>query len=209
MFSFQRLLGREDEFTALLEASAYEAGQAVACLKRMLVAHPESIPLDEFAATRRKGKRIAEEIAQKLITTFVTPLEREDLEALAESLYKIPKTAEKFAERYGIVAAQIRDIDFTPQVELLEKAVQIVLRMVQALREGRNLTGLAVLQRELQVVESTADDVLVDMSRRFYEPGFPALQAIILKDLFALNEKAIDRCRDAGNAISRALLKNA
>ena len=209
MFSFQRLLGREDEFTALLEASAQVACQSVDCLKAIFEGRAEFVALDEFASSRRKGKKIAEEIAEKLVTTFVTPMEREDIEALAESLYKIPKTTEKFAERYGIVAGQIHDVDFRPQIELMEKAVNLVLRMVHALRQGRNLSGLASLQRELQLLEAKADDLLVDMSRRFYEPGFPPLKAIILKDLFALNEKAIDRCRDAGNAISRALLKNA
>ena len=175
----------------------------------MFLVRPDSVPLDEFAATRRKGKKIAEAIAEKLVTTFVTPMEREDIEALAESLYKIPKTVEKFAERHGIVATQIRDIDFSPQIELLAKAVQLVWQMVRALRQGRDLSGLAELNRELQVIESLADDLLVDMSRRFFEPDFPPLKAIMLKDLFALNEKAIDRCRDAGNAIARALLKNA
>lgn len=64
------------------------------------------------------------------------------------------------------------------------------------------------LQVELQVCESQADDVLLNLEREFYQPGFPALKAVILKDLFSLNEKVVDRCRDAGNVIAHVLLKN-
>ena len=209
MISFQRLLGREDEFCELLEASAKEAVHAVDALKKLL-ANPGVAPtLHEFAAARATDKKITGEISDKLISTFVTPMEREDIESLAEALYKIPKTVEKFAERYQISLAQIPGADFSRQVKLMDQAVQLVLQMTQALRAGRNLGGIKTLQNELQTLESEADDVLLDMLKRFYEPGFPALQAVILKDLYDLNEKVVDRCRDAGNVISHALLKNA
>lgn len=208
MISFQRLLGREDEFCSLLEASAQEAFHSVGALERLVTNSSAALTLDEFIEARRKDKRITEQITEMLVTTFVTPMEREDLEALAEALYKVPKTVEKFAERYLIVADKVRDVDFLGQVALLKQAVSLVLQMVQAMRAGRNLGSIKSLQAKLQQVESEADDLVLELSRRFYEPGFPALKAVILKDLFELNEKAVDRCRDAGNVISRVLLKN-
>ena len=208
MISFQRLLGRENEFCDLLEASAREAAHAVAALKHILTRPDVTPTLHEFADARRKDKDITERINNMLITTFVTPMEREDIESLAESLYKIPKTVEKFAERYLIVSGQLRDVDFSKQVGLMEKAVELVTQMVQGLRGGRNLGGIKTLQNQLQAVESAADDVLLEMQQRFYQPGFPALKAVILRDLIDLNEKVVDRCRDAGNVISHVVLKN-
>lgn len=208
MISFQRLLGREDEFFGLLEASAQQACHAVDVLKTVLSRRELMPMMHEFADARSKEKRITEEISERLITTFVTPMEREDIEALAEALYKIPKIVEKFAQRYSIVAGQMQDVDFSKQIVLMERAVNLVLKMVQALRVGRDLGGVKALQIELQTAESEADDVLLEMERAFYQPGFPALKAVILKDLFSLNEKVVDRCRDAGNVVSNVLLKN-
>jgi len=208
MISLQQLLSREQEFCDLLEASAGEAAHAVDALKFMLLHRDNAVTLHEFADARSKDKAITEKISEMLITTFVTPMEREDIEALAEALYKIPKTVEKFAERYRISADKVKDVDFSKQVDLMEQAVHLVRQMVQALRSGRNLGGIKALQNQVQAVESTADDLLLEMERRFYEPGFPALKAIILKDLFNLNEKVVDRCRDAGNVISHVVLKN-
>lgn len=208
MISFQRLLGRENEFCNLLEASARESVHAVDALQRVLGDRTTTPMLHEFADARSKDKAITEEISEKLVTTFVTPMEREDIESLAESLYKIPKTVEKFAERYRIVADKVRDIDFSVQVGLMQQAVDLVLQMVQALGRGRDLGSIKNLQNRLQAVESEADDVLLELTRRFYQPGFPPLQAVILKDLYDLNEKVVDRCRDAGNVISHVLFKN-
>ncbi len=208
MISFQRLLGRENEFCDLLEASAGEAVHAVDALQRMLLHRDSAVTLHEFADARSKDKAITEKLSEMLITTFVTPMEREDIEALAEALYKIPKTVEKFAERYRISSDQIKDVDFSKQIDLMDQAVKLVAQMVKGLRGGRELAGLKTIQVKIQDLESRADDVLLAMERPFYEPGFPVLKAIILKDLFSLNEKVVDRCRDAGNVISHIVLKN-
>ena len=208
MISFQRLLGREDEFFQLLEASATEACHAVTALATILSTPNTTPTLHAFADARRKNKEITNRIGEMLITTFVTPMEREDIESLAASLYKIPKTVEKFAERYSLVADQLPGVEFLQQLELMDQAVNLVRQMVQALREGRNLGGIKSLQQRLQEVEAQADTVLLQLMRRFYEPGFPPLKAVILHDLYALNEKVVDRCRNAGNVISQVLLKN-
>ncbi len=207
MISFQRLLGREGEFFGLLEASAQECMNSVAAFRHMLNDRGVPSSLSEFAEARRRDKEITNQLEEMLITTFVTPIEREDIEELAEQLYKIPKTIEKFAERYALVAEKIADIDFARQAVLLEKSVTGVLALVKALRVA-NFSEIRTIQRDLQAVESAADDLLLEAMRGLYQPGFPALKAVILKDLYDLIEKAIDRCRDAGNIVSHVLLKN-
>ena len=207
MISFQRLLGREDEFFGLLEASAQECMNSVAAFRKMLE-KPGVVPsLTDFAAARRRDKEITNKLEEMMIRIFVTPIEREDIEELADQLYKIPKTIEKFAERYALIAERYPDLDCARQAELLEKSVTMVLGLVRALRAA-DFSRIKAIQSELQAVEAQADDVLIEMLRGLYQPGVPALKAVILKDLFDLIEKAIDRCRDAGNVVSHVLLKN-
>ena len=208
MFSLQRLLGKDDVFCGLLEASAREALNSVTALKRILTDPEAAASLEDFATARRKDKEITNELEELLIRTFVTALEREDIERLADRLYKIPKTVEKFAERYLLAAPQVRDVDFSQQVNLMEQAVQTVLTMVQALHE-RDLAVLADLQNKLQAIESEADYVILEYTQRLYQPDVPPLKAIILKDLFELNERVVDRCRDVGSVITHIVHKNA
>jgi uncharacterized protein Yka (UPF0111/DUF47 family) len=207
MFSVQRLLGRDDEFCVLLLESAAEAVASVSALRHILD-NPSSVPrLDVFVASRRKDKRITSDIADLLTRALVTSFEREDIEGLAEALYKIPKTVEKFAERYLLTLEQVREFDFTLQLVLMEEATKSVLEMVQAFRAGAGVGEIKRLDSRIQRLENEADDVILQFFQRLYDPARPTLQGIILKDLIELNEKVVDRCRDASSAIARVVLK--
>ncbi len=208
MFSLQKLLGRDDVFFDLLEKSAEEARESVRLLVRLL-GTPGSggAALDEFALLRKKDKRITEELSTRLTQTFVTPLEREDIEALSTALYKIPKTLEKFGERLLLSRAQVGAADFSRQVQLLESAIGTVEELVKHLRRSK-LDVVKEQNDKLQYLEGEADKLMMELLRGLYNGESDPIRVIALKDLYELLEKVIDRCRDAGNIIFHIVLKN-
>lgn len=208
MFSLQKLLGSDAKFFSLLEASAEEGRASVQALKRILTNPSVTPTLDEFIASRRKDKQITTEISELLCRTFVTALEREDIEALSYALYRIPKTAEKFAERFILTVPQLRDIDFSRHVAMLEEATDTVLEMVKALSRQMQLERLSDLNRKLQKIEGDADKLMLELLRDIYSGKYDPIKVIILKDLYEYLEKVVDRTRDAGNVISRVVLKH-
>ena len=207
MFSLQKMLGKDDKFFDLLHASAEEGLHSVAALKRILTNHSVTPTLDEFVATRRKDKAITNEISELLVKTFVTSLEREDIEALSNVLYKIPKTIEKFAERYLLCAPRVREVKFDTQISMLEEAIQIVVTMLKGLKKN-DLASISAQNARLQQIEGDADKLMLDHFRVLYSGSLDPLTALALKDLHEIMEKVFDRCRDAGNVISHVVLKN-
>lgn len=209
MFSLQKLLGKDDKFFDLLHASAEEGLHSVNALKRILStsASATAPTLDEFVASRRKDKAITNEIGELLVKTFVTALEREDIEALSNVLYKVPKTIEKFAERYILCAPRLRDVKFNTQIAMLEDAVQTVVAMLKELKKN-DLSAIARHNTKLQRLEGQADKLMLDELRDLYSGKHDPLTAMALKDLYELLEKVFDRCRDAGNVISHVVLKH-
>jgi uncharacterized protein len=207
MFSLQKLLGKDDKFFDLLQASAEEGLHSVNALKRILTNHSTTPTLDEFVESRRKDKAITNEISELLVKTFVTALEREDIEALSNVLYKVPKTIEKFAERYILCAPRLRGVKFNTQLDMLEDAVKTVVSMLKELKNN-DLTAIAQHNSKLQKLEGNADKLMLDELRDLYSGKHDALTAMALKDLYELLEKVFDRCRDAGNVISHVVLKH-
>jgi uncharacterized protein Yka (UPF0111/DUF47 family) len=207
MFSLQRILGCDDQFCELLEASAQEGVESVEALKGALNNGNGRPCLASFREARRQNKVITEDIAALQLRALVTSFEREDIEAVAEALYKIPKTVEKFAERYLLSFEHVREFDFTRQLVLVEEATKSVLEMVQAFRALAGMAEIKRLDRRIQRLESDADDVILDLVGQLIEPDFPSLRGIILKDLVELNEKVVDRCRDASGVIARVTMK--
>lgn len=206
MFSLTQLFGKGDRFVALLESSAEEAHASVRLLGDLLKSPAKS--LEDFVISRRKEKKIAETISEELVNTFVTGLEREDIEALSRALYKIPKAVEKFAERFHIASERLRDIDFTPQADLLARATEVVVAMVKQLRRLQDLQKSKELNDRLQYIEGEADKLMVNLLGELYGGKRDPLQALVVKDLYELMEKIIDRCRDAGNVVTLIILKN-
>lgn len=208
MFSLQQLLGKGDRFYELLEAAAREAHESVRLLIGLMQQPKESGRFDQLVLARRKEKRIAEQISEELVKTFVTGLEREDIEALSLALRKIPKTAEKFAERWALAAPHLEGVDFSRQAAMMEKAAEVVLTMVRQLHDMKHLEKLKELNDRLQYVEGEADELMLELLKELYSGKYDALRAIVIRDLYELMEKVIDRCRDAGNVVMHIMLKN-
>jgi uncharacterized protein Yka (UPF0111/DUF47 family) len=208
MFSLQAMFGKGDRFYTLLESSAGAAHDGAKSLQELLVAHGEPMLLDGFRAARRREKDLATQISESLVNTFVTALDREDIEAMSSALYRIPKTIEKFAERYVIVAGRVEGIDFASRAGLLMSATEGVVEMVRELHKGMNIGRMRKLQERLQAIESEADRLLLEPYRDLYLGSDDPIRMMLAKDLFELMEKAIDRCRDVGNVIYSIVLKN-
>src|SRR3954471_3656109 len=158
MFSLQRLLGKEDKFFDLLEASAQEALHSIQVLQKLFQKLDVNGNLQQIASVRRKEKAINKEISEALCTTFITALEREDIESLSVALYKIPKTVEKIAERALLAPQMVQGLDFSKQIASLERAAGTVVSMLQQLRKGPGLEPITRLNDVLQEIESQADD---------------------------------------------------
>ena len=207
MFSLQTIFGKGDKFYSLLDASAEAARDSAAALVRMFRARPLAPSLDEFMLARKREKDLSAQISQELVNTFVTALDREDIEALSAALNKITKAISKFAERYSLAADRLGDVDFASRAALLEKAGEVISQMVAQLRR-MNLESMKALNDRLQSIENEADRMMIDSYRDLYSGRHEPIRILLLKDLFELLEKAIDRCRDAGNVVYQIVLKN-
>ena len=208
MFSLQTIFGKGDKFYGLLEASADAARQSARALIALSKQKTPNPSLDEFRLARRREKQIFNDISAELVNTFVTALEREDIEALSAALYKIPKTVEKFAERYALFAAQLMDVDFASRAVMLEKGCDVIAEMVGLLRKGMPLDKMKELNDRMQAIEGEADRLILDLYRDLFSKENDPVRLLLRKDLFEMLEKAIDRCRDAGNVIYAIALKN-
>lgn len=208
MISLQKLFGKNDIFYDLLEASAAEALHSVQALGKLIAEQPANQSMDELILTRRKDKKITEQINEELCRTFVTELEREDIEALSNVLYKIPKTVEKIAERVIIAGNRLQDVDFSRHLQMMEEATTTVLTIVSELRKKLHLERVKDFNAKLQHIEGQADKFMMGLLKELYQGTRDPIQTIMLKDLYELMEKVYDRCRDAGNVVSHIVLKN-
>ena len=212
MLSLKKLLGKDDKFFDLLEAGAEEAKTSVELFSRFLQSVASGgTPggtLDDFIQTRRKEKRIRHTITEELSKTFVTPLEREDIEALSWALYRIPKQVEKIVERLSIYPGRVPHTAFQRQAELMLQAAEAVMFMVKQLRGGTTIEKIREANDRLQFAEGEADKVMLTLLKDLYHGPYDAKELVILQELYEMVEQAVDRCRNAGNIVVQIVLKH-
>lgn len=207
MFSLQTIFGSGQQFYTLLEEAAQAASDSAQALHRMMKESDRQPALDAFKLARIRERTASEKIGQALVDSFITPIEREDIEALGSALYKIPKQIEKFADRYSLATEHLAHIDFAPRAAMLEQAAGVVVEMVKDLR-NMNIDRMTALNEKLRALENEADRLMLELYRDIYSGRLDHLQMFLLKEFFEILEKAIDRCREAGVVAYQIVLKN-
>lgn len=208
MFSLQKFFCRDEKFFDLIEALAQSSSSSVKTLAHFLL-HPGDVAsVDGIVQKRRKSKELSDEIAHQLCVSFITPFEREDIEALTSSLTKISKTSEKFISQYFLFRDAIQHEEFNRQSELLEQSADLLFEMVKKLRKNPNVEQIKEMNSNLLNYEAESDRImLVFMQELFNKADTSMVNLLANKNLQELQEKLTERFRDAGNIVFRIVLK--
>ena len=89
MFSLQTIFGSGKQFYGLLESAAVAALDSAKALQVLTKNATTTPSLEEFKRVRQREREIIQQINAALVDSFVTPIEREDIEALAAAIYRI------------------------------------------------------------------------------------------------------------------------
>jgi uncharacterized protein Yka (UPF0111/DUF47 family) len=208
MFSIQQLFSKGDRFQELLEAAAQEAHETVRLAIELMKLPQKTQNLDDLILARRKGKKISEQIRIEVVRTFITGLEREDIESLAYGLSRIPKSAEKLAERLVMAGSHLDGVDFCKHADMMAKATDAIQGMIGQLRNMKDVEKIKTYNDRLQLVEVEADRYMLALMRDLFGGKYEPHRSMVLKDIFEIMEKVIDRCHDAGNILMHIVLKN-
>ena len=207
MFSLQTIFGSGQQFYTLLDEAAQAAHDSAKALHTMMKATDRQPALDAFKLARLRERAASDKIGKALVDSFITPIEREDIEALGSALYKIPKQVEKFADRYSLAIQHLEGIDFAPRAAMLEQAASVVVEMVHEIKK-MNIDRMTSLNEKLRAIENEADRLMLELYRDISSGRLDHLQMFLLKEFFEILEKAIDRCREAGVVAYQIVLKN-
>lgn len=209
MLSLQKFFGRDPQFFHLLETLAQMSKRGAAALNNVLTEPTSAASLHELREARARSKEAHEKLGELIVRTFVTAIEREDIEALSNALYKILKPMEKFAERLLIANGIVEGIDFSTQSSVIQLSTNTVCEMVEGVRKSSNLEHTRELNARLHQAETEADTLELDLLRDLYKNSRnDPVRIMVIKDLYDLLEKTVDRCRDVGNVVMNIVLKN-
>lgn len=201
------LIPREVQFLEMFQKAARNVVEG----SRLLKAMTEDFRNPVEQARRIKdvehiGDGITHEIALKLNQTFITPLDREDIYALASALDDILDQVEAVADRFVV-------FKIGAPTEAAIKLADVLYRSTVAVAGGIDLLGKqhAVIKECCVVVndlENEADRITRDAISRLFESETNPIMVIKWKEIYENFEDGTDRCEDVANILERITLKH-
>ena len=204
---------RELVFFDLLEASVANLLETAKLFEREFVSHADSA---EWADLRRRikdlehvGDEITHELVDRLNRTFVTPLEREDILALAHALDDVVDCVDGVCERlvvYKVTAVMPLAAELA---RLIVAGAEELVPLISALRNMSDHKGISKRIQYCNELENQADAVFhAALAEIFQDPKDP-IELIKWKEILSLLEDATDRIELVSKVVSSTVMRNA
>jgi hypothetical protein len=201
------LAPRDREFFDLFEEAAGNILRACEMLDRMLSDYPEQSGLArDILICEQEGDRITHDIIKRLNQTFVTPIDREDIYALASALDDVIDFTEEVADYLGLYRIEAP----TPPAQALAKVLLQSARQIdQAMPRLRGFKDLSHYTVELNRLENDGDRLTREALAGLFEGvGIDPIMVIRWKDIYARLEAAIDATEKIAHILESITIKN-
>lgn len=201
------LVPRDRVFFDLFNEAGQNTLRAAQLLQEMLEQWPEARTLArEILLAEQEGDRITHTIINRLNSTFVTPLDGEDIYGLATQLDDIVDHIEETADFMGLYQIE------APMEQALELAGVLVRsceQLAAALQNLRGFKGLEPYWIEIHRLENEGDRLYRDAVASLFANGIDPMVVIRWKDIFTVLERAVDATETAAHILEGIVIKNA
>jgi len=195
------------EFFDLFEAAADTTRRAAELLDRMLADHPDHPELPErIRDLEHEGDRITHDLVHQLNTTFVTPIDREDILDLASALDDITDLVEEVADLFVLYKIEAPMEQAQELAHLLALACGELAAAMPMLRSFGDFSRHIV---EVNRLENEGDRVSREAVASLFDAGIDPMVVIRWKDVFERLEEGIDATERTANVLEGIRIKNA
>jgi len=197
---------KEREFFDLFEEAGANIARAGDLIERLLREWPDQGSLmRDLIQCEHEGDRITHDIIQRINQTFVTPIDREDVYALASALDDIVDYIEEAADFLHLYRIEAPIEQAQELASILREACAAVAEAIPRLRDFRDIHHYTV---EINRLENEGDRVMRNGLAALFEHGIDPMLVIRWKDIYEKLEDAVDATETTANILEGILIKN-
>ena len=152
------------------------------------------------------GDDLTHEIINTLNSTFVTPLDREDIHALATGIDDVMDFVEAAADMLILHNVDHPTDAVRAQCDVLVRACEAVLESVRRLQTFKDLEPY---WQQVHDIEKEGDRVFRNTVADLFNGNYKALDVLKWKEIYDQIEAAIDQCEKIADTLEAIVLKNA
>jgi uncharacterized protein len=160
----------------------------------------------DILKAEQEGDRITHDIIQRLNTTFVTPIDREDIHTLATQTDDIVDHIEEVADFMGLYRIEAPMDQAQALAEVLVKCCEQLYGLLQNLRGFKDLDHYWI---EIHRLENDGDRIYRDAVASLFADRIDPMVVIRWRDVFLRLERAIDATETSASIVEGIVIKNA
>jgi predicted phosphate transport protein (TIGR00153 family) len=200
------LLPRDRTFFDLFIEAGENTVKASRLLDQMMATWPDSGDLSkQVVDAEQEGDRITHAIIKRLNSTFVTPIDREDIYGLATQMDDIVDYTEEAADFLGLYKIEAPMSQAQELTKVLVAACEQLAAGLEHLRDFKDLDKYWI---EIHRLENDGDRISRDAVASLFSNGIDPMVVIRWKDMFAVLENAIDATETAAQILEGIVIKN-
>jgi predicted phosphate transport protein (TIGR00153 family) len=201
------LVSRDRVFFDLFNQAGQNTVRAARMLREMLQGWPDDTGLArEILLAEQEGDKITHDIIQQTNTRSATPIDAEDIYALATKVDDVVDFTEETADFMGLYQIEAPMEQAQALAEVLVEACE---KLAAALAELRGFEGVDRHLIEIHRLENDGDRIYRDAVAALFANGIDPMVVIRWKDIFTVLERAIDATETAAHILEGILIKNA
>ncbi|MGH2923996.1 MAG: DUF47 domain-containing protein [Solirubrobacterales bacterium] len=201
------LVPQDRVFFDLFAESGQNTLRSAKLLRDMLGQWPEDTGIrTDLLKAEQEGDRITHDIVRRLNTTFVTPIDREDIYGLATQLDDIVDYIEEVADFMGLYRIEAPMDQSQALAEVLVKSCEQLYGLLQNLRGLKDLEHYWI---EIHRLENDGDRIYRDAVASLFADRIDPMVVIRWRDIFLRLERAIDATETAAHILEGIVIKNA
>ena len=204
-----KLFPRKVDFFELFDKAALNITKGAAMLVDLMEHFDKAGELSkQIYEVEQEGDMLTHDIMKKLNKTFITPIDREDLYALASRLDDIIDLIWAAVDRMTLFKIKDSTKEAISMSKDLLTTAEVIHKTIQKLKE-KNYVHVQEYCIEINRLENRIDQDFRDALGRLFEEVTDPIFIIKWKEVYELLEDASDRCEDVANILEAIVLKNA
>ena len=201
------LANRDRVFFDLFAEAGENSLRAAKLLQDMIDGWPDSADLArEILLAEQEGDRITHDIAQRTSSTFVTPIDAEDIYNLASKVDDVVDHIEETADFMVLYRIEAPMEQALAMADVLVKACEQLAAALEHLRGFKDLDKYWI---EIHRLENDGDRLYRDAVASLFANGIDPMFVIRWRDIFLRLERAVDATETAAHTLEGITIKNA
>lgn len=198
----------EKVFFNLFEQSAETCSEAAKLFFEISHKNLNEERLIHAKTLKHKGANLAKESTNQLNKTFITPIDREDIQLIASLLHKITKRIIRGCLNLRVYRLNQHTELMKHQAETLVKATDELKKTISYLRKISMIKEINDSNQRMYEIENHGDEILFNAMDELFSGKYDALTVIKLRDIYRSIEGALDYCFNVSDTIVNIALKH-